>query len=199
LWILQQCRAAWGAAGQIYSYGELVELARAVEPLTALIDPNHSDFLAPGDHPRRIRDYCRRTGQPVPESVGAVTRCVLESLALAYRAVLDTVTTVARQTASTLHVVGGGSRNELLNQMAADATGRPVIAGPVEATVIGNALVQLIALGEIADLQQARAIVAGMAELRRYEPRDKAVWDDAYERYRAICQLTGSEIDPPAG
>jgi rhamnulokinase len=199
LWILQQCRASWAAAGQSYSYGELVELAQATAPLTALIDPNHADFLAPGDHPRRIRDYCQRTGQPVPESVGAVARCVLESLALAYRAVLDTVTTVAGQTASTLHIVGGGSRNELLNQMTADTTGRPVIAGPVEATVIGNALVQLIALGEIADLGQARAIVAGMDELRRYEPRNKAVWDDAYERYRAICRLTASELDTPTG
>jgi rhamnulokinase len=192
LWILQQCRAAWAAAGQPLSYGEIVALAQAADPLVSIFNPNDPVFLAPGDHPRRILELCRRTGQPVPESIGAVARCVLESLALAYRAVLDTVTTVAGQTASTLHIAGGGSRNELLNQMTADATGRPVIAGPVEATVIGNALVQLIALGEIADLPQARAIVAGMDELRRYEPRDKAVWDDAYERYQVICQLTDS-------
>jgi len=193
LWILQQCRATWAAAGEEYSYSELVELAERVEPLTAVFSPNDPIFLHPGDHPQHIRDFCRQTNQPVPEMVGAVVRSVLESLALAYREVVELVTAVANQPVSTLHIVGGGTQNRLLNQLTANATGLPVITGPIEATVIGNALVQLIALGEIGDLQQAREIVAGMAELRRYEPKDTAVWNDAYGRYQQLTQQTNQK------
>ncbi|HRQ42074.1 MAG TPA: rhamnulokinase family protein [Chloroflexota bacterium] len=179
LWILQQCRAQWAGEGQSYSYAELVELAREVEVDTAVFNPNDPIFLAPGDHPQRIRALCQQVGQPVPESPGEIVRSVLQSLAWAYREVLHEVTActepaeaaVAAHPVSTIHIVGGGSQNELLIQLTADATGLPVIAGPVEATVIGNALVQLISLGEIADLPQARQIVAEMAELKRYEPR----------------------------
>lgn len=199
LWILQQCRAAWAVAGQPLGYGEIVEMARAADPLASLFDPNHPVFLPPGDHPQRIADLCHLSDQPVPVTPGQIARSVLESLALAYRQTLEQLTAVSGRSVSALHIAGGGSRNELLNQMTADATGLPVIAGPVEATVIGNALVQLIALGEIADLRQARAVVAGMAELRRYEPRDRVVWDEAYKRYQAICEITGSEVDTPAG
>jgi sugar (pentulose or hexulose) kinase len=122
----------------------------------------------------------------VPQTPGALVRCVLESLALAYREVLEQVSAVAHRTLATIHIVGGGTQNKLLNQMTANATGLPVIAGPIEATVIGNALVQLITLGEIADLQQARQVAAGMAELKRYEPIDVAVWDEAYGRYQDL-------------
>lgn len=194
LWILQQCRAAWEGEGRSLSYGEIVELAQGAEPLASVFNPNDPVFLPPGDHPRRIADFCSRTDQSVPVTTGEIARSVLESLALAYRETLEQLTAVSGRSVSVLHVAGGGSRNELLNQMTADATGLPVVAGPVEATVIGNALVQLIALGEIADLRQARAVVAGMDELRRYEPRDKSVWDDAYGRYQAISQLTGDDI-----
>jgi rhamnulokinase len=191
LWILQQCRASWAAAGQNYSYGELVELAAQAEPLTAVFNPNDPTFLPPGDHPQRIQDYCRQTGQPAPQTPGAVTRCVLESLALAYREVLEQVQKVSNQQVSILHIVGGGTQNQLLNQMTANATGLPVVAGPIEATVIGNALVQLISLGEIADLAQARQIVAEMDELKTYEPESgagspTAVWDEAFGRYRNL-------------
>jgi rhamnulokinase len=186
LWILQQCRATWAAAGDDYSYGQLVALAANADPLTAVFNPNDPAFLPPGDHPQRIRDYCRRTAQPVPQTPGAIVYCVLKSLALAYREVLEQVTAVAGQKASVLHIVGGGTQNELLNQMTANATGLPVVAGPIEATVIGNALVQLISLGEIGDLSQARQIVAEMDELKRYEPKDTAVWDEAYGRYRNL-------------
>ncbi|MEZ4642650.1 MAG: FGGY-family carbohydrate kinase [Chloroflexota bacterium] len=188
LWILQQCRATWAAAGHVYSYGELVDLAMQAEPLTAVINPNAATFLHPGDYPERIRDYCRQTNQPLPETPGAVVRVVLESLALAYREVLERVTAVANQSAATLHIVGGGTQNHLLNQMTANATGLPVVTGPIEATVIGNALVQLITLGEIADLHQARQIVAGMDELQRYEPQDTAVWDAVYGRYQQLTK-----------
>ncbi|MCL4266310.1 MAG: rhamnulokinase [Anaerolineae bacterium] len=170
LWILQQCRMQWAAEGHTYSYGELIEMAREAGLVTAVFNPNDPLFLTPGDHPQRIRELCRQTGQPVPETPGAVVRSVLQSLAWAYREVLAELTAVSGRTVSAIHIVGGGSRNELLNQLTADATGLPIIAGPVEATVIGNALVQLITLGEIADLSQARQMVAGMTELKRYEP-----------------------------
>jgi rhamnulokinase len=186
LWILQQCRATWAAAGQAYTYAQLVAMAEEAEPLTAVFNPNHAIFLAPGDHPQHIREICRQTNQPVPQTPGALVRCVLESLALAYREVLEQVSAVAHRTLATIHIVGGGTQNKLLNQMTANATGLPVIAGPIEATVIGNALVQLITLGEIADLQQARQVAAGMAELKRYEPIDVAVWDEAYGRYQDL-------------
>lgn len=186
LWILQQCRATWATTGQEYSYGELVQLAEQAEPLQAIFNPNDPIFLQPGDHPRRIRELCRKTGQPVPETVGSVVRSVLESLALAYREVLEQVTAVAHRPVSVIHIVGGGSQNELLNQLTASATGLPVVTGPVEATVIGNALVQLITLGEITDWQQAREIVAGMDELKQYEPNETAVWDEAYGHFREV-------------
>jgi rhamnulokinase len=170
LWILQQCRATWAASGEAYSYAELVDMAANTEPLTALFNPNDAIFLTPGDHPQRIRDWCRQTNQPVPKTPGAIVRSVLESLALAYREVLELVTAVADRQVSVLHIVGGGTKNRLLNQMTANATSLPVITGPIEATVIGNALVQLITLGEVADLSQARQIVASMTETARYEP-----------------------------
>jgi rhamnulokinase len=186
LWILQQCRATWAAAGEEFSYAELVKLAAAADPYTAVFNPNDPIFLQPGNHPQHIRDICQRTGQPFPKTVGTVVRSVLESLALAYREVLDVVTAVAHKPVSVLHIVGGGTQNELLNQMTANATGLPVVTGPIEATVIGNALVQLISLGELANLAQARQILAGMSELKRYEPQETAVWDDAYGRYQNI-------------
>ena len=186
LWILQQCRATWAVAGKEYSYDELVKLAKQAEPLQAIFNPNESVFLQPGDHPQHIRDLCQQTNQPVPQTVGAVVRSVLESLALAYREVLELVQTVANQSVSVLHIVGGGTQNGLLNQMTANATALPVVTGPIEATVIGNALVQLITLGEIADWQQARQIVAGLDELKRYEPKDTAVFTEAYGRYQTI-------------
>jgi rhamnulokinase len=199
LWILQQCRATWSAAGQPLSYGELVALAREADPLVSIFNPNDPAFLPPGDHPQRIADLCVRLDQPIPATVGAITRSVLESLALAYRSTLEQLMVVSGRSVAVLHIVGGGGQNELLNQMTADATGLPVVAGPTEATVIGNALVQLISLGEIADLRQGRAIIAKMNELRRYEPRDTSIWDEAYGRYRAMCRLTDSELNDPAG
>lgn len=186
LWILQQCRASWAAEGQDYAYDELVAMARDAEPLTAVFNPNNPRFLAPGDHPHLIRNLCQQTNQPEPQTVGAVVRSVLESLAFAYREVLAQVTAVSNQTPTVIHIVGGGTQNDLLNQLTANATGLPVVAGPVEATVIGNALVQLIALGEIADLQQGRDIVASMDQLKRYQPEETAVWDEGYGRYQAL-------------
>jgi sugar (pentulose or hexulose) kinase len=186
LWLLQQCRQTWLADGQSYSYAELVTLAEAAEPLTAVINPNDPRFLPPGDHPQKVRDYCAETGQPVPADVGGIVRCVLESLALTYRETLDTLHDLTQKPIDVIHIGGGGTQNKLLNQMTANATGLPVVTGPIEATVIGNAIVQLIALGEIADLEQGRAIVAEMEELERYEPKELAVWEEGYGRYQQI-------------
>lgn len=188
LWILQQCRAVWSSLEQEFSYSEMVAMAEKEPAFTSLINPNDSNFLPAGDHIQRIRDYCRRTNQPVPQTPGAVVRCVLESLAFAYREALEQVQSVAGHPLSTLHIVGGGAQNALLNQMTADATGLPVIAGPVEATILGNALMQFISLNEIANLTQGRQIVAEMKELKRYDPIAYTTWDDGYARYQQVIR-----------
>jgi len=195
LWILRQCRLAWAASGVEYSYAKLVNMAAQAEPLKSVFNPNDPVFLTPGDHPQRIREWCLRTNQPAPETPGAFVRSILESLALAYREVLELVTDIADRQVSVIHIVGGGTQNQLLNQMTADATGLPVITGPIEAAVIGNALVQLITLGEIAGINQARRIVAGMAEQKRYLPGEmttqREAWDEAYDRFLALRSKLG--------
>jgi rhamnulokinase len=128
----------------------------------------------------------------VPETPGQLVRCVLESLALAYREVLERLLAVSGRQANVIHIVGGGTQNELLNQMTANATGRPVIAGPIEATVIGNALVQLIALGELKDIAEARQLAAQVDILKRYEPQETSAWEDAYQRYKDLEIQTSS-------
>lgn len=188
LWILQQCRAVWSSLGQEFSYAELVAMAEKTPPFTSVINPNDTSFLAAGDHPQRIRDYCHQTNQPVPQTPAAVVRCVLDSLALAYREALEQVQSVSGHPISTVHIVGGGTQNALLNQMTANATGLPVIAGPVEATIIGNALMQFISLDEIANLTQGRQIVAEMKELRRYDPVTRASWEEGYDLYQKVIQ-----------
>lgn len=177
LWIIQQCRATWAAQGHPYSYEELAHFARGATSLQAIVDPNDGRFLSPGDHPRLVQALCAERGYPAPESHGAIVRCVLESLALAYRRVLETLEGLAGRRSEVVHIVGGGARNELLCQMTANATGRPVVAGPVETTVLGNALVQLIAHGELAGLAEARQLVAGMGDLQHYEPQERERWE----------------------
>ncbi|MGB3716939.1 MAG: FGGY-family carbohydrate kinase, partial [Candidatus Promineifilaceae bacterium] len=186
LWVVQQCRAAWQQAGRDFDYDTLVQLARAAPALASFINIYAPEFLVPGDYPSLVRTICKKTRQPVPEDEGAVVRVLLESLALEYRAVFERLLTVTGQDPDVIHIVGGGSRNRLLNQMTANAIGRPVVAGPVEATVIGNALVQLIALGELDNLTLARQVLAQSGQLTRYEPQDAASWDEAYQRYRNL-------------
>lgn len=171
LWLLQQCRATWQKAGRAYSYAELVVLAESAKALQSIVDPNDDRFLSPGDHPAHIRDFCQQSGQPLPQTDAAIARCVFESLALAYRDVLLDLQALTGRTIEVIHVVGGGARNRLLNQLTADATGIPVLAGPTEATVIGNALVQLISLGELAHLKEGRQLVANSYRLERFEPQ----------------------------
>ncbi|MCZ2847838.1 rhamnulokinase [Modestobacter sp. VKM Ac-2978] len=186
LWILQECRRQWAREGADLSYTDLVELATAEPPLRSIVNPNATDFLAPGDMPSRLRAYCARHGDPVPETVGAVVRCVIDSLALTYRATAEDLVAVTGQPATSINVTGGGSQNALLAQATADATGLPVHCGPVEATALGNAGVQLIALGELADLADLRRVVAASGRLRTYEPRSSSAWDDAAARLRQL-------------
>jgi rhamnulokinase len=186
LWIVQQCLRVWREEGLALDYPDLVRAAANAPAFGAAIDVDHPDFLPPGDHPARIRAHCRAAGQPVPGTPGEVVRVVLESLALAYRRALESVERVAGVTAGVIHVVGGGSRNALLCQLTADVTDRPVVAGPVEATVLGNGAVQLLGLGVVGDLAEARRAIARGCRVRHFRPMgDRAAWDAQYARWRA--------------
>jgi rhamnulokinase len=186
LWIAQQSRATWRAQGTEYSYADLTQLAVEAEPFRSLIDPDDNAFLPPGDMPSRIRDFCARTGQPIPETPGQVVRAIYESLALKYRHSLDTLSSLSNRTIERLHIIGGGTQNTLLCQMTADAIKRPVVAGPIEATALGNAIAQLIAVGELGGLSEARELLSRTVETALYEPKQPAAWDEAYGRYQNI-------------
>lgn len=186
LWILQECRRDWLKRGQEYSYEQLVKLAGEAAPLRSLIHPNAPRFLKPGDMPQKIAQYCRETGQPEPGTPGEFVRCVCESLALLYAQTRREIETVTGRALQTLHIVGGGSRNELLNQLTADATGLTVHAGPVEATAIGNMLIQALALGHLESHEQLRQVVRDSFPITTYRPRDAALWPPAVARFQAL-------------
>ncbi|MEZ4713333.1 MAG: rhamnulokinase family protein [Caldilineaceae bacterium] len=186
MWPIQESLRVWSRAGQNYSYADLAPLAQQAAPLRFLIDPDHDDFLKPGDMPARIRAFCRRTGQGEPESHAQIVRCVLESLALKYRLVLENLEALLGRPLQPIHIVGGGSQNALLNQFTADATGKQVITGPVEATATGNILVQALALGDLSSLQEGRALVRRTTDLGVYEPGARAPWDQAFGRFKAM-------------
>jgi rhamnulokinase len=183
LWLAQQCRATWQQQGTDYSYEQLTSNAMQAEPFRSLIDPDAPEFLPPGDMPARIRAFCQRTGQPQPETTGQIMRTVYESLALKYRYALDKLVDLTGRSVDRLHIIGGGSQNRLLNQMTADATGRVVIAGPVEATALGNAIVQFITLGELDHIAQAREILRQTMGTALFTPKHTADWQAAYERF----------------
>ena len=188
LWLVQECRRTWARAGRDLSYEELIPRAEAATPFAALVDPDDATFLAPGDMPARLAAFCTRTGQTPPADEGAFVRCALESLALKYRATIEQLETILGTTIRTIHVVGGGTRNALLCQFTADACGRPVHAGLVEATAVGNVLLQAMARGRIASLADARAIVARSFPVTVYEPRATGVWDEAAGRFGALIR-----------
>ncbi len=178
LWLLQQCRAAWQRAGQEWSWDQLTALAAEAPPLVTLIDPNHSSLVAPADMPAAIRALARASGEPEPETTAATVRAALESVAAAVRRSLAELDGLLGRRVGRVHVVGGGVKNSLLCQMIADATGRPVVAGPVEATAIGNLLVQLLAGDGKVDLRAIRRVVRDTFEPARYEPKEAARWND---------------------
>ena len=189
LWLVQECRRAWAQRGNDISYSQMAQLAETAKPFTALIDPDDDTFLPPGDMPARITDYCKRAGQPPPLDVGSILRCGLESLALKYRWVLEKLEAVRGRSINVIHIVGGGSQNQTLCQFTADATGKPVVAGPVEATAVGNIVVQAIACGLIGSISEAREIIRRSFNVITYEPEDSASWDEAYERFLQIADL----------
>ena len=183
LWIVQECRREWAQQGRDYDYTTLTQKAAAAPPLGPLINPADPRFIAPGDMPKRIADYCVESGQMPPDGIGETVRCALESLALQYRKTLQELEQLTGERIEQLHIVGGGSQNRLLNQFTANATGAPVIAGPVEATALGNVIVQAIASGELPSLAAARALIGKSFKVETFEPQDRDLWDSAAERF----------------
>ena len=183
LWLVQECRREWARAGRAYDYGALTQMAAEAPPFGPIVHVDDNRFLAPGDMSCRIRQYCQETGQTVPESEGQVLRCALESLALRYRWVLEKLEAMMGQPIKVVHIIGGGMQNELLCQLAADAMQRPVVAGPIEATAMGNILMQALALGHISSLAEGREVVRNSFQVRTYQPGRAGPWDEAYGRY----------------
>lgn len=186
LWLVQECRRLWARAGNDFSYDDLTRLAAQARPFTAIVEPDHPAFLAPADMPAAIQAFCRDTGQAAPGTKGEIVRTALEGLALKYRWVVEKLQILLDRQFSALHVVGGGSQNKLLCQFAADATGLPVIAGPVEATAIGNIAVQAVATGQLTSLDEARQVIRRSFDVVTYEPGESASWDEAYERFEKL-------------
>ena len=185
LWLLQACRRDWAARGETLSYDAIVAAASGLaRPPGTLIDPDAPAFLNPPDMPEAIAEACRRTGQPVPVDAAAFARTIFDSLALKYRVVLEWLEELTGRTLTTIRVIGGGARNRLLNQLTADATGRVVIAGPVEATALGNLAMQMVATGQVASLDEARDIIERSFPTERFEPRHTTDWEPAYRRFR---------------
>ncbi len=191
MWLVQACQDRWAISGERFTDRDLVEIAAAAPPFGPLIDPqpNSPFFRTVGDMPARIREFCARTGQNVPNDKGAILRCIFESLALKYRQVLEQLEEVLGHSIEVIHIVGGGSLNELLCQMTADATNRPVIAGPAEAATLGNLAVQAIATGHLNSREEARALIRRSSALKRYDPIAAQGWDYAYQRFKDIVSL----------
>lgn len=186
LWIVQQCRAQWKREGRDWSWDRLIQLAEQTPTMVSVIDPDAISFSAPVNMPEAIRDYCRRTGQQPPESEGAIVRCALESLALKYRLVLDYLEQLVGNQLSTIHMVGGGVQNRMLCQFAADACQRLVVAGPVEATALGNVLMQAIGSGELSSIEDARRLVRSASDIHSYSPHQQGRWSEGFERLRQL-------------
>ena len=191
LWLVQECRRAWAQQGEAYSYDEMVQMAAQAEPFQAVLDPDDGEFFKPGDMPARILSFCQRTRQPVPQNKGAMLRCILEGIALKYRWNLERLEEMLGYRLQPLHIVGGGTQNRLLLQLTADATGRQVLAGPIEATATGNILLQMIALGHIASLPEGRELVRRSCTVLTYEPSGRSGWDEAYSRLLALLETGG--------
>jgi rhamnulokinase len=188
LWILQCCRETWKNRGQSYGDSELAEMASHEAAFVSLIDPDHESFLRPEDMPERIDRFCGRTEQPKPKSAAAYARTVLESLAFKYRLVLAHLEKLTGKRVETIRVIGGGSKNRLLNQMTADATGRKVLAGPAEATALGNVGVQMLATGAVASLGEARTIIERSFPVEVFEPLEPELWNQHAERFEHYCE-----------
>lgn len=188
LWLIQESRRQWIREGKEYSFGHLEQMAAGAVPFQSFIDPDAPEFVPAGNIPERIREYCRQSGQKVPEGEAEIVKCIDESLAFKYRMTLDEIRACTGKEYNAIHMAGGGTQSGLLCQMTANACGCPVIAGPVEATVFGNVAVQLMAAGELKDIEEIRAVTAASVCPVIYEPKDRERWEQEYERYRNIVE-----------
>lgn len=188
LWLAQESRRQWIREGQEYGFGELEQMAQKAEPFQSFIDPDSPEFNTTGDIPGRIRAFCERTGQKVPETIGDIMCCINQSLAMKYRYTLEQIEVCTGKKFNAINMIGGGIQSKLLCQMTASASGRKVVAGPVEATALGNIAVQLMALGEIKDIKEARQIIANSENTYEYFPQDQEKWEEAYAKFKTIIQ-----------
>lgn len=186
LWLIQESRRQWKREGKEYSYADLEKLALATEPFKCFIDPDAPEFVPHGNIPERVREFCRKTGQYVPETVGEIMRCIYESLAMKYRLTFEKLRECTERDYPVIHVIGGGTKDGLLCQMTANSCDRTVKAGPIEATVMGNVAVQLMSNGSVKNIGQARKIVAESSELKTFEPKDTDKWAEAYEDFLKV-------------
>jgi rhamnulokinase len=190
LWLLQQCRRSWEHDGRSYEYEELAHMAKSATPFTVLVDPDDPRFLNPTDMPSAIADYCRATGQQPPEDASSTVRCIIESLALKYRWVIERLEEVTGERIETIHMIGGGCQNVILCQATADASGRRVMAGPVEGTAAGSAVIQAIACGRLGSLAEARALIRRSFPIAEYLPSEATGWDEAWERFERLISAS---------
>ncbi|MDR1960062.1 MAG: rhamnulokinase [Planctomycetaceae bacterium] len=186
LWLIQECRRIWNQEGKDWDWEDLNRMSASAKPLVTFINPDVREFLAPTDMPEAIRQYAARTGQRIPENEGAVLRCALESIAMKFRVTLEMCENLTGTKIETIHIVGGGTKNLQLCQAAADACGRPVVTGPVEATAIGNLMMQAVAAGDVADIPQAREVIRRSFEVMEFLPQNTDQWNNAYERFKEI-------------
>ena len=186
LWLIQESRRQWIREGKEYSYAELEKLALECEPFKCFIDPDAPEFAPMGNLPRRVKEYCEKTGQYVPQTVGEIIRCIYESLALKYRYTFDGIKECTGKDYDRIHVMGGGTKDKLLLQMTAQSCNVNVYGGPIEATALGNVAIQLMSTGAIKDIKEARKIIAKGENLKLYEPKDNADWEKAYEDFKNI-------------
>ena len=186
LWLIQESRRQWIREGKEYSYAELEKLALECEPFKCFIDPDAPEFAPMGNLPRRVKEYCEKTGQYVPQTVGEIIRCIYESLALKYRYTFDGIKECTGKSYDRIHVMGGGTKDKLLLQMTAQSCNVNVYGGPIEATALGNVAIQLMSTGAIKNIKQARKIIAKGENLKLYEPKDNEAWEKAYEDFKGI-------------
>jgi len=186
MWILEQCRKEWSRSGKEYSYSEIVAMTTDAEPFVCFINPDDSSFANPPSMLKAIEEFCVRTGQPAPHSDAQIIRCIFESLALRYREVLEMLEEISPFAIDVLHIIGGGSKNTLLNQFTANAIGKRVVAGPSEATAIGNIIMQAIGAGVIGSLAEARTIIRASVETEEFLPQQSDEWETAYKKFRTL-------------
>jgi len=186
LWLLQRTRESWKMQGESFSYYDLINMAAAAPAFKCIVDPDDQLFLNPPDMPTAIVEFCKKRRQPFPENKGEFVRCIFESLAFKYRFIIEKINAMLDKPIETMHIVGGGSQNEMLNQFSANATGLTVIAGPVEATAIGNILVQAIAKKELSNIEEGRKLVANSFLLKYYKQKNQEEWNTVYENVKQV-------------